>query len=137
MYIDPQWSTVLGIGMRWAKDLLTSKKGMRLEVEELSKKVDQLVYGNAELALRHGEILAALVSELQGQRIAVLNQGTLTFISAGPGSSMQHLAVTPTAPPLALPPSSASSVQEPAHESFFVGVDEAIASARLARPSER
>jgi hypothetical protein len=119
------------------KDLFTSKSQMRLEIDELSRKVDLRLYGNVVLAQRHSEILAAVISELRTESMVVVNHGTISIATTI--SSGGRDATSAVEPPSRLPAVPSSDEEPPALStgSLFDGVEAAIVNARLTRPSER
>ncbi|MDO4717668.1 MAG: hypothetical protein Q4B08_08900 [Propionibacteriaceae bacterium] len=137
MYIDPLWTPVIGEAIRWVRDLFTSKHQTRLEIDDLSRKIDQLLYGNMVLAQRQSEILAAVITELRTEHTVVVNHGTISFATTAVGVGADATGVAVPAGELSAGPTSSDEQQPPAAGSLFDGVEAAIAEARLTRPSER
>lgn len=137
MYIDPQWTPVIGEAIRWVRDLFTSKRQMRLEIDDLSRKIDQLLYGNVVLAQRQSEILAAVITELRSENSVIVNRGTISFATTVVGVGTERASAATPPNELPAPPAPSDGPLALAAGSLFDGVEAAIAEARLTRPSER
>lgn len=137
MYIDPQWSPVIGEAIRWVGDAFSSKRQMRMNIDELSRKVDQLSYGNTALAQRQDEILSAVIAELRAGDVFIVNHGAISI-----ATTIQDIDIeAPTDGLQTLDPPDSNLQNRQGSEvpgnSLFDGVSEEIAEARLTRPSER
>lgn len=137
MYIDPQWTPVIGEAIRWVKELFTSKREMRLEIEDLSSKINELLYGNAVLAQRQAEILAAVITELRAESAVIVNHGTITIATNVSGLGGEAMSGIQNQRGISIATASNHQPSPIEESSLFDGVDEAIAAARLTRPSER
>ena len=138
MQFDSEWATVIGEALRWVREIRASKRQNTLEVADLSRRLDELAYGNAALAARQTELLAAVLSELA--RISIVNHGSILILRETPSQNGRYDALddgTATQEQLQAPSHGETGSALPPTPSYFDGVDAEIARARLTRPSER
>lgn len=139
MVIVPKLESIVAIAIQWVKESLKSKSRKQLEIDELKRKINQLVRDNELLAQRQEQILVGVLSRLQAGGTVIINNGRISVLANV--SRADSETVNEYNKFLGLPASYSCSVNnEPlklSGGSYFDGVEEAIADARRFRPSER
>lgn len=133
--VDPEWIPVIGEALRWVKEIFASKRQPTVTLDDLSRRVDELAYGNAALAQRQEEILAAVISQLPPDT-QIVNHGSILILTETPLIQKGTDDGAAQKQPQTLSHEDEASGPPPS-PSLFDGVDEAIANAKLTRPSER
>lgn len=137
VWVDPEWVPVIGEALRWVRDLSSSKRKMRLEIEDLKRQVDTLIEGNTLLLQRNSEIVAAVIAILSADKTIPINRGTTNYhgvsIEQHPGADSDVISGLVES----ARNSSLRRNADESNESLFEGIDEEILKARAMRPSER